>query len=432
MRDYVATGLGSSSASITTDSQSSSVTSPSSTLVSASPITRTVNATSAVGNGSVDGDACFVQWASYWSASASDYSTFISWLGGTTWFSSFVTSRTTFPAIYPTTSVTRNSGTDTSIEYAGGFPTATVFSIWTYAETYTYSTYSPASTLTDKFEQSSEFGPSISTTVTTNTDTNLITPACQLPSVVSQCQSQWASWESRIIADEFYFYSDVSTPLCPRASIGTSLCDGLKDYYISSAIGQIAENPYATPWVWGGAGSVMSYSTYPNGSVIGKSTFPTGSSLGPGCTLGCARCAITGGKVRLLYWPATQTSDAATTFGPVVTPFSGTTLTSPTVYISYSSLYASDSCSAVGANHSATIIPIPESTLLSSLYLTWLDMGHIALTSSFNYSDLNTPIPESIYTRQPICAWTGCPESAGGYKPISMVIIFCNRIELRC
>ncbi|KAL9087673.1 MAG: hypothetical protein Q9165_006597 [Trypethelium subeluteriae] len=81
----------------------------------------------------------------------------------------------------------------------------------------------------------------------------------------------------------------------------------------------------------------------------------------------------------------------------VVAPFSGTTLTSPTIYISYANLYASDSCSAIGTNHSATIIPIPESADLSSLYYPPFGVApHVPQTESFNFTDLNTPVPEIV------------------------------------
>lgn len=403
--------------------------------LSPSTPTTIANDTSIVGNSSIDIDACFTQWSSFWSASASDYSTFVSSIGGTTWFSSEVTSRTTLPAIYPTTSTSLTIETETISEYAGGFPIGETTSTWTYGVTYTYSSYSPASTSTTIYEQSSAVLPSSSTTITAGS--SLITPACQLPSIVPQCQSQWASYESRKFSDTSYNFTitPAPAPICPHASIGTALCNDLKDNYISSWIEEYAENPYVQPYLWSGAGSVGVASTQPDGSVVWTSTFPTWSSFAPGCTLGCARCAITGGRVRLLYWPVPQTSslnvsnsaiitsDAGTTAGPVIASVSGIRLTSPTVYISYHSLYASDSCSAVGANHSATIIPIPESNMLSSFYFTWATNGQIAQTSSFNFADLNTPVPENVFTRQPACYWSGCPKSLTAYEPIRKTLL---------
>ena len=394
---------------------------------SPSPPTGIVNTTGVPGNGTVDIDACFTQWTSFWSASASEYSTVVSTIGRTTWSSSEVTSTTVFPVVYPTTSIDRSVYTETETQYAGGYPLGEETSTWTDSLTYTYSSYSPASTSTTTYERSSADWPSKYTTITTGP--SLVTPACRLPSVVPQCQSQWASYASRKITNTAYDFT--SMPVCPHASIGTALCDDLRDQYLSSWIENYADNPYVQPYLFQGAGSVGVASTLPNGSVVWTSTFPTASSFAPGCTLGCARCAITGGRVRLLYWPVPQTSllnvtagaismtgAGTSTTGQVIASAFGTRLTSPTVYISYHSLYASDSCSAVGANHSATIIPIPESTMLSSLYYTWASWGHVALTSSFNYTDLNTPVPESIFTKQPACQWTGCPGSITAYEPI--------------
>ncbi|KAL9074664.1 MAG: hypothetical protein Q9157_004293 [Trypethelium eluteriae] len=160
------------------------------------------NVTGFVGNSSVDVEACFTQWSSFWSLSARDYTTFQSAIGGTTWFSSYVTSTTTYVAVYPTTSTSRGIDSETETEYAGAYPTATITTTWTYAYTYTYSSYVPGSTLTTTYEKSSEHGPSSYTTVTTGP--SLTTPACQLPSVVPQCQSQWASYESLKLTDTSY------------------------------------------------------------------------------------------------------------------------------------------------------------------------------------------------------------------------------------
>ncbi|KAL9087855.1 MAG: hypothetical protein Q9165_006417 [Trypethelium subeluteriae] len=116
----------------------------------------------------------------------------------------------------------------------------------------------------------------------------------------------------------------------------------------------------------------------------------------------------------------------------------GTTFTSPTVYISYAKLYASDSCSGVGGTYFNTIVPITNSADLSSLWAT-MDYGAAGLNSaSFNFTDLNSPVPDSIYDRQPRCAqysnaqatWmmhdgpdtgpTTCPHSLP-YEPIIIV-----------
>ncbi|KAF2229481.1 hypothetical protein EV356DRAFT_426135, partial [Viridothelium virens] len=230
-------------------------------------------------------------------------------------------------------------------------------------------------------------------------------------------------------------------PLCSQASINSGLCETLRDRYINAWISEAAGNPYEEVAI-SAAGSVPVTTTNANGSTILTSTFPSTSSLAPGCSLGCARCAVTGGQVRLLYWPMgtisrSNTSIVNATAGtPNIALFSGTTLTSPTVYLSYASMYAKDSCSGVGTTHGETIVPIPDPAALSSLYV--IDSGHwnnqIPSTAFFNYTDLNTPIPRSIFERQLQCTsfwgllnWEGaayerssCPSSRG-YKPILVV-----------
>ncbi|KAL9080607.1 MAG: hypothetical protein Q9157_000662 [Trypethelium eluteriae] len=134
------------------------------------------------------------------------------------------------------------------------------------------------------------------------------------------------------------------------------------------------------------------------------SFWPSASSLAPGCSLGCGGCAITGGTIDLLHWPSSL--DTATAFtnsnGDIVVTAFNTTLTYPTVYVSFSNLYAADSCSRVGSSYPSTIIPITDVSGLSSIWVNGDGLG--ALTASFNLTDLNSPVPLSIYTRQPWCA----------------------------
>jgi len=83
----------------------------------------------------------------------------------------------------------------------------------------------------------------------------------------------------------------------------------------------------------------------------------------------------------------------------------GTVLTSPTIYISYDLLYASDSCGAVGKTFSNTILPLLDPNHLFSLEANivelQMDVGY--LTSSFNFADLNEPVADSVYNRQSRC-----------------------------
>lgn len=143
-------------------------------------------------------------------------------------------------------------------------------------------------------------------------------------------------------------------------------------------------------------------------------TWPASQLFAPGCSLGCGRCAITGGSIELLYFPPGMTPHPAT--APVVATTLGTVLTSPTYYISFASIYASDACSGVGSTLTSFILPIPTDQPLSTLFATteicdarhqvrgW--MPEIAIgTVAMNVTDLmQESVPYDIYTSQPYCA----------------------------
>ncbi|KAK5699498.1 hypothetical protein LTR97_005626 [Elasticomyces elasticus] len=95
---------------------------------------------------------------------------------------------------------------------------------------------------------------------------------------------------------------------------------------------------------------------------------------------------------------------AAPSDGPVVISYGGTQLTSPTIYISYHLLYASDSCGPVGPTIRDTIVPLISSADLASIQWNFLDFDNQWMTESFNFTDLIEPIPQSVYNKQPICA----------------------------
>lgn len=86
-------------------------------------------------------------------------------------------------------------------------------------------------------------------------------------------------------------------------------------------------------------------------------------------------------------------------------------LTYPQVYLSFSEVYASDSCGPVGSTVYHTIIPVPTNMALSSIWMTLNPNGDggpfgenaITGTSRFNFTDLNTPVPYSIYSSQAWC-----------------------------
>lgn len=169
------------------------------------------------------------------------------------------------------------------------------------------------------------------------------------------------------------------------------------------------------------------YQTSYSGNSSTAWVWPTSLELAPGCTMGCGRCAVTvrdshclldrglkadivkGSTIDFLFWPSGPTTD-----GPPVTAVThGTTLTSPTNYISFSQVWAQDACgNVIGHNITSTIVPVPPTATLSSV---WGKPGgmHDAMgysvvslfTASFNIDDLmQTPVPYSIYMSQPWCA----------------------------
>lgn len=161
---------------------------------------------------------------------------------------------------------------------------------------------------------------------------------------------------------------------------------------------------------------------------------------------GCGGCSIVGGTVQLLYWPATATatSNGTTPSASIRTIATlGTTFTSPTIYVSYHKLYATDACnSTYGTPLYNTILAIPTESALSSIWAMPVGDGYdhgaganvFTRTASFNVTDLNEPIPMSIYTSRLWCAsyaqfnaptfgstWD-CPRNAS-YAPIIQVPI---------
>jgi hypothetical protein len=98
---------------------------------------------------------------------------------------------------------------------------------------------------------------------------------------------------------------------------------------------------------------------------------------------------------------------------PFVVETLGTTLTSPTLYVSYHSLYATNGCGhKVGTPMYDQIIAIPTASTLSSVWASPLGgavifyngPGVITATASLNITDLHEPVPMSIYSSQPFCA----------------------------
>ena len=165
----------------------------------------------------------------------------------------------------------------------------------------------------------------------------------------------------------------------------------------------------------------------------------------------CGQCTIHGGKVDLLYFPvSTETSRdmcATAPTSPVICPFgptrpnddtvtgfatapcqylptqrtsttdsgpstviNGTTLYSNREYISYDTLYATNSCGRVGGTYSNGLVTVASSDVYS-VYGYHYVITHAAY--SFNFADLAAPVPASAYLGQASCYDSGSPLGDG-------------------
>jgi hypothetical protein len=423
--DFIAAGLGMTHATETTaDSQPtvSSITTDGDEITlfptSSSSPAATIPPTAGNHTLSFTGN-CWQQWSSFWSANSS----------------SFSKDRTTIA----TTSVTTWTLTETSIS----------MSTEHYSETRTVTVNNGAFaqttfvTVTELVSYVFYTGPLTSTNtlvVTFNDDITsrlfknitIVQPTCVLPSRVPECQSSWEGWISGIygtfpaVPDDCVTYeyeaksrqplscqaprSSYSNaglvmdsyigqgrPICTQASVTGALCSSLVNNFLKDAefYSQVRDGVIA-----GGVNSTTYTTTDTSDNHVATITsnysfWDPSSSFAAGCTLGCHSCQINGGTVQLIYWPPVSStwingfcsaiSGSSNDTLTVVTL--GTTLTSPTIYVSFDSLYAHDSCSAFGKTYYNEIVAITNTANLSSL----AGYGHyngLGYSASFNFTDL--------------------------------------------
>jgi len=391
-------GTTTSHASATSHGSSAHVTGTSSRLITATGITKaTTNVTT---NGTL---ACWDQWTNYWSTETSSSlftvteTTSYTWTSTSTEFSTYTGAQTSIETLaytetvfedpnddkYPISTETQYE-TNTDIESGALIPISTV------------GTYTSAWTSTTVWSGRSAVNA-------TNT------PSCTLPSYVPQCQAQWNQWTP-----------GGTPPKCSQASINNQKCSSV---IAERFAGYTTGNPALNAW------SVTEISLGPS-SWTESSSWPATESLAPGCTLGCGTCAITGNTVQLYYWPPTTATLFENGNGtvtarasalspnnsvPITAIVGGVTLTSPTIYISYDTIYASDSCSGIGRTITNTVIPISSNDLSSLAYSavgTWAvapgewgveQMPWLYVNQAFNLSDLIEPIPNNVYDKLPFC-----------------------------
>jgi len=207
------------------------------------------------------------------------------------------------------------------------------------------------------------------------------------------CQAQISSYNSVYATIDPRFY--LEGPTCAQARVTGALCSSLVDNLVRTAksFDHLADGIVVLPQ------GLTEYTTTQSSKVMTLHSevlfWNASSSVAPGCSLGCHSCQINGGTVQLIYWPPASSTWIEGTYSAI----SGsnnktltvvtleTTLTSPTVYISFDSLYARDSCSAFGRTYSNEIVAITETARLSSLY-GWNRDNGLGVTASFNFTDL--------------------------------------------
>ncbi|KAI6851287.1 hypothetical protein KC332_g1524 [Hortaea werneckii] len=450
--DYVASGIGISNSTSLGQVQG----------LGASPIASFAAASTGSSiskNASVD--ECFHSWDQWWSASSLEKS------GTVIAASTYTTSYTeTIIAYAGTTEVYTETLSTVSTIKDGAFAITTETIDTTSLGTLTgapRSGYTSSNTYT---------GTVSSTSFGKNT---LPRPTCYLPSQVSQCEQQWESWVSTQLipaptppphcdigagiidgrprpgcalrydqqgASWSSLVSARGPPICSQASIGDALCESVRDNYVHD--GNFAFKPKgADDAPYFSAGYLGTWVDARAGDFNTSCYWPTSATLGvPRCTLGCGRCAVTGGSVRLIYWPpaTTTNNNSAPSTAPISAPVTavtlGTTFTSPTLYISYSNVYAANACNDIGSTITDTIVPIPTDRQLSSVYGGTLpcdahmrDTQAWTATAPFTIEDLyQQPVPYSIYSSQPWCATYLRDRGCGGtcpttrpYEPILVV-----------
>lgn len=143
----------------------------------------------------------------------------------------------------------------------------------------------------------------------------------------------------------------------------------------------------------------------------------------PTYSLDCTPCTLVAPNVQLIYFPvSTASGNPNLTITPTGTSvptgvYNGQTYTSGHVYFKYDNISAVNGCfSAVGSFYPGAIVTL-RSDEVSSLRNdgTYFDGSY-----SFNYADLNYPVPYSAWIGQFGCAneYPGClPIEAGPYKP---------------
>lgn len=282
MGDFIAAGIG----------QSASSTAPSAdqTLQSSPKLSS---------NGSVD--TCWSEWVSYWNATSNIATQTAS---GCSYSSYLTTGTNTSPGDSGTTYTT--TVTQVSAQTNGPFTLTASATTQTTVVTIPYWGGTTETYTESDHTSFCEYTPDTAT---------ITTPPCALPTSVSQCQAEWSAFVA-----SGYQSDTASSPICSQASVDRSMCSWFQSSYVERYNGYSPIPGLLTGTLSNG---------YAVNTASGGWYWPSSSSLAPGCTLGCARCAVTGGTVQVLYWPQATAAPAITE--KIVATYMNTTLTYPTV-----------------------------------------------------------------------------------------------------
>lgn len=377
--------------------------------------------TSAPGNYTLSfkGD-CWEQWSQYWSANSSATKAY-------TW-SHYETSNVFGFTLYDDEEMRKvYSGTVTTTVYNGAHPQKTFTTVAGTSTSISILTKEP----TETFSTTRTYEEKVSIDLFGNG--TLIKPSCSLPAYVPACQSSWDDWmyykystfsNPKPVGCTSAIYSDVqapscsapvaswlsrddelmsfrirSQPACQQAKVTGTDCSTLVDEYLS---GVQSFAPQSDGVVGGNRNWTTYTTTTGTGTERGTTTVDTwvrywdpSQTFAPGCSLGCQSCQINGGTVQLIYWPPQSSTWINGNYSAVAGNHTGlstiatlgTTLTSPTVYVSFDSLYARDSCSVFSKTYTDQIVAITNTANLSSLY-GWGRYNGLGSPASFNFTDL--------------------------------------------
>ncbi|KAK1807953.1 hypothetical protein LTR12_017696 [Friedmanniomyces endolithicus] len=162
--------------------------------------------------------------------------------------------------------------------------------------------------------------------------------------------------------------------------------------------------------------------TYPDINI----TFTTVTGATPDCNFtdvatavvqtDCGRCTLNGGTVELYYWldQATHLNDPPINTESMSSPLrstvlNGTTLYSPSVYISFQTAFATNSCRRVGQAHTGTMLALRPEDVSTQVHVGGpVYQSGANRYGAMNYADLTGLPPAKVYESQPSCIMFGC------------------------